>query len=335
MEFQRTEFGRDAAPIQGADAPRSPAAPAPSPDVVLFNFSVASLISLMLHTSLMIWCASVALRGPAGGKPDGEEEVLLTTLAQEELQTQPAEMLEPLPPNDARKGKLDESLDAMEEIRLAGGDSAGGGDGEVLLAALAPSGADDDAAAYDINVAGGASAMDGQAVFMGAQAQGRRFCIIADRSGSMLGTKFDQLRHEVIDTLDDMRSFTRVQIVLFSDKAYPFPKTEWLNPRQDRAAVKAWLDSITADGDTNPMPAFAQAFKLQPLPDAIFFMTDGEFDTAAIQHIRRLNNDAAQRVPIHTITFIDRGAEAMMKTIAADSGGTYRHVSVLLKLPWK
>jgi hypothetical protein len=33
-------------------------------------------------------------------------------------------------------------------------------------------------------------------------------------------------------------------------------------------------------------------------------------------------------VPIHSISLVDHGAEALLRKIAADSGGTYRHVDL-------
>jgi hypothetical protein len=33
-----------------------------------------------------------------------------------------------------------------------------------------------------------------------------------------------------------------------------------------------------------------------------------------------------REVPIHTIAFVDRGTEVLMRTIARDSGGEYRFV---------
>ena len=81
-------------------------------------------------------------------------------------------------------------------------------------------------------------------------------------------------------------------------------------------------------GDTEPLPAFEAAFtRLRPRPDAIFFMTDGLFRPDVADAIPTLNA-GPKPVPIHSISLMDRGAEALLRKIAADSGGTYRHVDL-------
>jgi hypothetical protein len=82
---------------------------------------------------------------------------------------------------------------------------------------------------------------------------------------------------------------------------------------------------IAAEGATEPLSAFKIVFTLKPKPDAIYFMTDGEFDEGAAAVIARMN--AEWKIPIHCLTFVSREGERVMKKIAADSGGTYAHVS--------
>ena len=74
-------------------------------------------------------------------------------------------------------------------------------------------------------------------------------------------------------------------------------------------------------------PAFRVAFQLVPRPDAIFFMTDGQFPAEVVEEIAALNRGGGRRVVIHTISFMDTSSEPLMKRIASDSGGKYRHVS--------
>jgi hypothetical protein len=75
-----------------------------------------------------------------------------------------------------------------------------------------------------------------------------------------------------------------------------------------------------------PWPAFEIVLGTKPAPDAIYFMTDGMFDPIVADQLA-VRNNGARKIPIHCITFVDKAAEELMRKIAADSGGTYAHVS--------
>ena len=65
-------------------------------------------------------------------------------------------------------------------------------------------------------------------------------------------------------------------------------------------------------------------------PDAIYFLSDGQFDPQIVQELRARNRDnrrlSTSQIPIHTIAFGDRLAEGLMKSISRNSGGRYRFV---------
>jgi Mg-chelatase subunit ChlD len=107
----------------------------------------------------------------------------------------------------------------------------------------------------------------------------------------------------------------------------PFPQPGWRHPRRDRAEVARWLQDLSAAGGTDPTPAFMQAFQLSPAPDAIFFMTDGLFEEHVVDHVAQMNRQSGREVQINTISFMDTSAEPLMRRIASDSGGRYRHVA--------
>lgn len=309
-------------PVCNAYVPQVPVAPLP--DGALLNFSISTLVSICIHTAGLIGIALCTWPAISAHEEDLGTEVAIALLPSETLSEARDESLELDEVSNIRQEN--EQLD--EADLLVDGVSAAMGElyADNSLGILAPSGAAGGAHTQVEVLTGGGGALDGEATFMGLQAQGRRFCIIADRSGSMFGTKFEYLKTEILATLDGMRGHTRLQIIFFNTRALPYPKPDWLAPRAERDAVQVWLDGLVADGDTYPTPAFVEAFSLEPLPDAIFFMTDGRFDARAVNQIQRLNRVAQRVVPIHTITFVDRGAEPMMRKIAEDSGGKYRHV---------
>ena len=158
-------------------------------------------------------------------------------------------------------------------------------------------------------------------------ATGRRFCIVADTSGSMDGPKLEYVKEEILETVGSMKATARFQIVFFSSRAIPYPERNWLHPRKEYEKLGTWLKELYASGGTQPMTAFQVAFALEPAPDAIFFMTDGLFPTRVVDDVAALQRTTRKQVVIHTICFLDNTAEVLMKEIARNSGGKYRYVA--------
>lgn len=297
---------------------------------------VAMAVSLLFHTTALIVFALVTLNGAQAtdsseqGDGDTLAEVAIGTLAVERLTVQSIDRLEESSFGESAGDAetLDTAVEIFADVR---GPVASEFSIDDLASPIAASGAAREAAKIgevgptSIAVSGGGK-LDSQASFMGVQAVGERFCIVADRSGSMFGSKFDFLKAQVLRTVSSMSPGARLQLVFFSERSLPYPKTDWLQPAKERLAIETWLAGIVADGDTYPRGALNDAFAFDPPPDVIFFLTDGQFDPQTIYHLRRLQRVAQHKVKIHTITFVDRSSEGMMRMIAAENGGTYRHV---------
>src|SRR5438046_2601550 len=73
-------------------------------------------------------------------------------------------------------------------------------------------------------------------------------------------------------------------------------------------AGKQWarrtVPLIVDEGGTEPLTAFKIVMTLRPKPDAIYFMTDGEFNEDNATAVARMN--AEWRIPIHCLTFVSR-----------------------------
>ncbi len=184
-------------------------------------------------------------------------------------------------------------------------------------------------------ISGGGSSIGSGTSFMGSRAEGHRFCIVADCSGSMaevldarsnevVARPLEYVKSEILETINSMHVRARFQVVFFSTEALPFPDSGWLHPRRHKEALKKWLSDVHASGVTEPGEAFKIAFQLEPKPDVIFFMTDGLFDEEVVDEVAKLNS--GKKVVINTISFINRDSEPLMRAIAKDSGGRYRHV---------
>jgi len=212
-------------------------------------------------------------------------------------------------------------LPSLEVSEVVGGDEASSLIDAADLGAEVGAG---DIGGGDLGVGGSGG---GAASFFGVEARGTRFAYIVDVSGSMgVAGKLDLLRQELIRSLDALLESAEFFVVLYNRDASPLGgRDRWIeaDPAGKRWARNA-LAKIDSAGGTNPMPGFEIVFARRPRPDAIYFMTDGEFDKEIAAEIIRLNSKV--RIPIHCITFVSRKSEELMRRIASHSDGSYTHV---------
>ena len=179
---------------------------------------------------------------------------------------------------------------------------------------------------------GEADGSTGQAAteFFGIGGYGQTFVYVVDASDSMNERgKFDRARYELLQSIEQLASDQRYFIVFYNDGAYPMDADEPVLATEDELArTVRWVEYTEANGGTNPLPALLFALSLRP--DAIYFLSDGQFDPYTIQAIRasnRANKRFSRReIPIHSISFIDRMTIGLMKSIARNSGGEHRFV---------
>ncbi|MBY0230316.1 MAG: hypothetical protein K2W96_13615, partial [Gemmataceae bacterium] len=176
-----------------------------------------------------------------------------------------------------------------------------------------------------------AAPFDGQ--FLGSTARGRRFCIIADNSGSM-GRNIPELKAQLLKTLAGLDKDGEFYLYCFNTRPEPMPHPGWMKAGAAEAAkVRDWIGSIKARGGTRPTPAFEAAFKLSPPPDVVFFMTDGLIPRDVPDRVAALNTGTPKAV-VNTILFANaptggkgakgnNRAEDSLKRIAEQSGGTF------------
>lgn len=155
---------------------------------------------------------------------------------------------------------------------------------------------------------------------------GKRFCIIADRSGSMSGSPMEYVKSEVLRAISDSKG-AQFFVIFFDDQADIMPGGKWLRGSTGASQVAPWVKKITARGSTYPSTAFRYAFEnLDPRPDVILFLTDGLIPQGVPDEVAALNRSGKKKVVINTISFMDKSGEHLLRRIAEQSGGTYRHV---------
>jgi len=163
-----------------------------------------------------------------------------------------------------------------------------------------------------------------RASFYGSGGNAYKICYVIDRSGSLLDT-FDYLRDALKKSLRDLVPQQQFHVIFFSagkPEELPPAKLVYATPENKEKACK-YLDGVVPGGQTQPEAALERAFACKP--ELIYFMTDGEFDPRVLDLLRRLNRD--KKVKINTFSFLHKPGEELLKQIAGEHGGRYKHVS--------
>lgn len=176
--------------------------------------------------------------------------------------------------------------------------------------------------------AGGAGAgAGGGASFFGVEAQGRRFAYIVDVSGSMQGDRIRTLRAALAESITGLTETSEYAVMLFSTGADPLlgGRLEWSEATdKGKSRARQAVAMIQAEGTTLPLGAFRAVLELRPRPDAVYFMTDGDFPIEMAEEIKR--EVKRTKLKVHCICFMERTGEAAMKEIAKISGGSYTFI---------
>jgi hypothetical protein len=152
----------------------------------------------------------------------------------------------------------------------------------------------------------------------------RKIVYVVDRSGSMTDS-LDIVKLELKRSLSDLGAENEFHIIFYSSGPAIEMPARRLMPATDRNRGMAFdfIDSVIAQGETDPTQALERAFAARP--DVIYLLTDGEFDRAIIDLVRRLN--VGGKVKVFTIGFLYTPRDEVLTTIAAQNGGEYKFVS--------
>jgi hypothetical protein len=177
---------------------------------------------------------------------------------------------------------------------------------------------------------GSGTTVKASAEFFGIGGYGQTFVYVVDCSDSMNENgKFERARYELLKSIEQLDRDQRYFVIFYNHDAHPMNGERPVSATENQVAdTTRWINGVHATGGTNPLPALMIALSLRP--DAIYFLSDGQFDPGTIMHVRLRNRPSrrlhTKAIPIHTIAFYDRIAEGLMRTIARDSGGEYRFV---------
>lgn len=176
----------------------------------------------------------------------------------------------------------------------------------------------------------------GTAEFFGIQARGHAFVYVVDCSDSMAGARLQRALYELRRSVANLAADQTFHVIMFDGFAHPMFSQEYpdlkMLPANDanRVRFNRWLRSVDVGDSTRPKEALQLALYLEP--DAIFLLSDGEFQDNSVYYLRENNPKAdveqqgGEGIPIHTICFESRIGEPTLSSIAKDHNGTFRFI---------
>lgn len=166
--------------------------------------------------------------------------------------------------------------------------------------------------------------------FMGVAAEATRVAFVCDGS-RWTETKDEELFAELLRAVKPLAPEQEFSVIFFADdKAFgpadgrPMPATE-----ENKAKLREWLDEFELGRDSTPAAGLTRAFEGKP--DAVFFISDGNFERydEVARLVAGLNADGAARV--HAIAYFlneeeddSRRFVEFMRQIAETNGGQFK-----------
>ncbi len=186
----------------------------------------------------------------------------------------------------------------------------------------------------------------GGATFFGLAAEGRRFVYIVDKSGSMStgwnatpgslsvgrssgDTRWSRAVDELVKSIAKLPTVARFQAYLYDSGLSPPPWNEDWVPAggRGRTRVQNWVSRIVPGGGTQPVDAIQSALRLQPPPDAIFLLTDGEFPVEPALQVLQTMKEQGVRCPVHTVALGSQAGTDTLRELSRITGGRTRVVN--------
>ncbi len=175
----------------------------------------------------------------------------------------------------------------------------------------------------------------GGAKFFGVGGNGRDFVFIVDCSGSMADYgRWHQAVRELKQSVNDLKEDQRFLILLYNDGFIAMNNDAKLVKSDSRSRKKAfkWLVNNRPDSWTFCAEALGKALSLKP--DAVFLLSDGEFNDRqdvffvldTMNSKERLSPYEEQQIPVHTIALGSHFGRHTMKRIADENSGEFRLV---------
>jgi hypothetical protein len=146
---------------------------------------------------------------------------------------------------------------------------------------------------------------------------------LVDRSGSMTDS-LDIVKMELKRSIGELDDASEFHVIFYSTGPgveMPARRLVHATERNKEMAFE-FIDQVVAGNGTDPSQAIDRAFAVKP--DLIYLLTDGEFDRAIVDLVKRRNADG--KVRVYTIGFLYHHDE-VLRDIARQNGGEYKFIS--------
>lgn len=185
---------------------------------------------------------------------------------------------------------------------------------------------------------------DHETYFFGIPAKGQRFVYILDMSTSMRErnaygfSRFHVAARELIRTVEALDEEQEFLVVAFCYQSYFFTPNP-AQPKMTRATapnkqrLQSWVSHLQLASGTDPRQGVVAALRLKP--DAIFLLSDGEFNGRKKNRQQIPGNVTTEQLivfnrradtPIHTIALDGDESRVRLAAIAKATGGKHRFV---------
>ncbi|BCX46871.1 VonWillebr and factor A domain-containing protein 3A isoform X1 [Haloferula helveola] len=196
-----------------------------------------------------------------------------------------------------------------------------------------------------VEIIGGA----GGSTFFGIRRQANRFAFVVDVSGSMSEgsggllpspvSRIEALRKQMHDSISAMPDTCQFAIVFFNEGYWGVDgnqgisggkgsgRIDWIQATDENKfkALKC-IENMSPGGGTEWIGALSEAVKLDPRPEVLYLLSDGEpSDWKDVK--QRMAFLAASGIAIDTVALeCDPGGASRLRELALKTGGSYRRI---------
>lgn len=295
------------------------------------NSMSAGVVSALVHFGLMIWLGSIAYQTAKQVEKQPELQATLPPpkfIELPKVETVEIKMIAQTPSAVASKGSGAGSAGAS-------GGHGGGNVGGFNVAPLKVAAADlvaSGGSGFGTDKAFGESMMgevgelkESEATFFGVKASGRNFVFVVDTSGSMsINDRYLRCRAELLRSIGALKYGQKYFVIFFNSQTFAMPENKLVDARPAQITkTQEWCKLAVPSSGTEPWDGLARALRMKP--DAIYLLTDGDFDPMVVQRVANAQPQT-KKIPIHTICFESLQGSINLETIAKLTNGTYMFV---------
>lgn len=164
--------------------------------------------------------------------------------------------------------------------------------------------------------------------FFGLESAGSQFVFIVDCSWSMTGLRWERATQELLDAIQSMKEEQAFYVMFFDVTTHRMfdvkhPETDFAKATDENLQrLKEWIPHIKMGYETDPADAVGIAIDLKP--DAVFLLSDGQFNPLTQEAVLRLK---AKQIVVHTVSLHGPSELPMLRQISLETGGAHTHVA--------